>query len=111
MSILRALLSNILLKQIVAAQEHVSFPSVDGGVVYTDVYGQSERGVVLAHGGRFNKESWEKQARVFAVAGPWRDYEGVYGNAARLVISALSPEASRARPGTAVDTRDLGNVV
>lgn len=24
---------------------------------------------MLAHGGRFNKESWEKQARVFAAAG------------------------------------------
>jgi len=38
-------------------------------MVYADVYGKGERGVVLAHGGRFNKESWEKQARILASAG------------------------------------------
>jgi pimeloyl-ACP methyl ester carboxylesterase len=52
-----------------AAQEHVSFPTQDGGTVYADLYGKSERCVVLAHGGQFNKESWEKQARVLAAAG------------------------------------------
>jgi pimeloyl-ACP methyl ester carboxylesterase len=49
--------------------EHVSFPTQDGGIVSADLYGKGERGVVLAHGGRFNKESWEKQARVLAKAG------------------------------------------
>jgi pimeloyl-ACP methyl ester carboxylesterase len=38
-------------------------------MIYADVYGQGERGLVLAHGGRFNKESWSKQAREFAAAG------------------------------------------
>ena len=38
-------------------------------MVYADVYGAGERAVVLAHGGRFNKESWAKQARVLAAAG------------------------------------------
>jgi pimeloyl-ACP methyl ester carboxylesterase len=59
----------LLLARGVPAQETVSFPTEDGGVVYADVYGQGERAVVLAHGGRFNKESWEKQARVLAGAG------------------------------------------
>jgi pimeloyl-ACP methyl ester carboxylesterase len=49
--------------------ERVSFPTQDGGLVYADVYGRGSRGVVLAHGGRFNKESWEKQARTLAAAG------------------------------------------
>jgi len=49
--------------------ERVSFPTQDGGLVYADVYGKGSRGVVLAHGGRFNKESWEKQARTLAAAG------------------------------------------
>jgi pimeloyl-ACP methyl ester carboxylesterase len=40
-----------------------------GGLIYADLYGSGNRGVVLAHGGRFNKESWEKQARVLAAAG------------------------------------------
>src|SRR5580704_1837276 len=63
------LLATLLLAPIVAAQEHVSFPTVDGGVVYADIYGKGERGIVLAHGGRFDKESWEKQARTLESAG------------------------------------------
>ena len=47
----------------------VSFPTGDGGVVYADEYGSGERGLVLAHGGRFTKESWAKQAPVFVEAG------------------------------------------
>jgi len=69
MFMLRALLATLLLTQLAAAQEHVSFPTEDGGVVYADIYGKGERGVVLAHGGRFNKESWVKQALVLAKAG------------------------------------------
>lgn len=49
--------------------EQVSFPTEDGGLIYADRYGKGDRGVVLAHGGRFNKESWEKQARVLVKAG------------------------------------------
>jgi pimeloyl-ACP methyl ester carboxylesterase len=52
-----------------AAQEHVSFSTEDGGLVFGDLYGKGDRGVVLAHGGRFNKESWEKQARQLAASG------------------------------------------
>jgi pimeloyl-ACP methyl ester carboxylesterase len=52
-----------------AAQKTVSFPTEDGGLVYADVYGEGVRGVVLAHGGRFNKESWAQQARTLASAG------------------------------------------
>ena len=52
-----------------AAQKTVSFPAEDGGVVFADVYGEGGRAVVLAHGGRFNKESWEKQARTLAANG------------------------------------------
>jgi alpha/beta superfamily hydrolase len=51
------------------AQELVSFPTDDGGIVYADVYGCGERGVVLAHGGRFNKQSWAAQARTIANEG------------------------------------------
>jgi pimeloyl-ACP methyl ester carboxylesterase len=52
-----------------AAQKTVSFTTEDGGLVYADVYGEGDRGVVLAHGGRFNKESWDKQARTLTAAG------------------------------------------
>lgn len=53
----------------VAQLETVSFPTADGGVVYADLYGEGERAVVLAHGGRFTKESWAEQAPVLADAG------------------------------------------
>jgi pimeloyl-ACP methyl ester carboxylesterase len=33
------------------------------------VYGGEDRGVVLAHGGRFTKESWDEQAHIVAAAG------------------------------------------
>jgi pimeloyl-ACP methyl ester carboxylesterase len=49
-----------------AAQKSVSFPTEDGGLVYADIYGEGDRAVVLAHGGQFNKESWQKQARTLA---------------------------------------------
>lgn len=54
---------------IAGTQELVSFPTDDGGVVYADVYGSGDRGVVLAHGARFTKESWAEQAPVLAAAG------------------------------------------
>ena len=34
-----------------------------------DLYGSGNRAVLLAHGGRFNKDSWRKQAPIFARAG------------------------------------------
>jgi pimeloyl-ACP methyl ester carboxylesterase len=49
--------------------EHVSFPTEDNGVIYADLYGEGDRGVVLAHGGRFTKESWQPQAQSLAKAG------------------------------------------
>ena len=52
-----------------AASREVSFPAADGGVVWADLYGAGDRGVVLAHGVRFDKASWAKQAEVLAKAG------------------------------------------
>ena len=49
--------------------KHVSFATEDGATIYADVYGQGDRGVVLAHGGRFTKESWQPQAQRLARAG------------------------------------------
>jgi len=54
---------------IMIAQTTVSFATEDGGLVYADVYGSGERAVVLAHGGRWNKESWAEQAPVLVKAG------------------------------------------
>jgi hypothetical protein len=42
---LRALLATLLLTHFVAAEEHVSFPTEDGGVVYADIYGKANVGL------------------------------------------------------------------
>ncbi len=59
----------VVLQQLPQQPSEVSFPTQDGGVVYADVYGEGDRGVVLAHGGRFSKESWTAQAPALADAG------------------------------------------
>lgn len=41
----------------------------DSATLQALLYGQGPHGVVLAHGGRFNKESWDPQARVLAEHG------------------------------------------
>jgi len=58
----------IFLSAPAAAQTTVSFPTDDGGLIYADVYGDGDRAVVLAHGGQFNKESWQKQAQALVAA-------------------------------------------
>jgi hypothetical protein len=55
--------------QIVTAQKTISFATSDGGLIYADVCGTSDRAVILAHGGEFNKESWAKQAQILVAAG------------------------------------------
>lgn len=51
------------------AQELVAIPTPDGGTVQADLYGAGDRGVVLAHGGRFDRSSWAKQGQALADAG------------------------------------------
>src|SRR5690242_9434768 len=69
MRTLLAVILGLLFAAGAAAQKTVSFSTEDGGLIFADVYGEGDRAVVLAHGGRFNKESWEKQARILAAAG------------------------------------------
>ena len=49
--------------------EHLAFSTDDNARIYADMYGTGDRGVVLAHGGRFTKESWKPQAEQLARAG------------------------------------------
>src|ERR1041385_3317118 len=49
--------------------EHVSFATDDGALISADIYGNGDRGVVLAHGGRFTTESWNAQAEQLVAAG------------------------------------------
>jgi pimeloyl-ACP methyl ester carboxylesterase len=66
---LRVLPLAILVSKLACAQETITIPTQDGGNVCADLYGEGDRGVVLAHGGRFNKESWREQARTLVAAG------------------------------------------
>lgn len=55
---------------LVFGQRLVTFPVPGQSVkVQGDLYGSGTRAVVLAHGGRFHKESWKKQAETIANAG------------------------------------------
>jgi pimeloyl-ACP methyl ester carboxylesterase len=76
----RPLLFTLVLTRLVAAQQAIIFPTQDGGRICADLYGKSDRAVVLAHGGRFNKESWRDQAHTL-VSGGFRvlaiDFRGV----------------------------------
>src|SRR5450432_157364 len=62
-------LATLLSLQIATAPKTISIPTEDGGVVFADLYGHSDRAVVLAHGGQFDKESWAKQAQILSAAG------------------------------------------
>jgi pimeloyl-ACP methyl ester carboxylesterase len=69
MNTVRAAILAFMLAGPSAAQMPVSFPTSDGGLIHANQYGRGDRGVVLAHGGRFNKESWLQQALLLATAG------------------------------------------
>ncbi|MGH7338186.1 MAG: alpha/beta fold hydrolase, partial [Myxococcota bacterium] len=69
LALVAAAVGALALARAALAQELVSFPTEDGGVVSADLYGAGERGVVLAHGGRFDKGSWAKEAKALAAAG------------------------------------------
>jgi pimeloyl-ACP methyl ester carboxylesterase len=66
---LRALPLAFVLTAVASAQQTVSFATDDGGKLCADLYGQGSNAVVLAHGGRFNKESWREQALSLSSAG------------------------------------------
>ncbi len=67
--VLNVIAAALLLTIQTAGPEHVTFPTEDGGTIHADVYGRGDRAVVLVHGGRFNKESWAKQAPALVEAG------------------------------------------
>jgi alpha/beta superfamily hydrolase len=69
MPVLGVAIAAVVVAGVAEPPERVSFPTQDGGLIYADVYGKGGRGVVLAHGGRFTKESWQKQALALADAG------------------------------------------
>ena len=66
---LRILPFALALAIVAPAQQPVFFATDDGGQLCADLYGQGSHAVVLAHGGRFKKESWGDQALSLTSAG------------------------------------------
>jgi pimeloyl-ACP methyl ester carboxylesterase len=60
---LRNVILVLALSSLAAAQHRITISAEDGGLVCADLYGRGTRAVVLAHGGRFSKESWRDQAK------------------------------------------------
>jgi pimeloyl-ACP methyl ester carboxylesterase len=75
MPALRGVFLAIVMAGALVAQQSVSFATEDGGEIFANLYGsgvhdgRGVHGVVLAHGGRFNKESWRVQAEALAAGG------------------------------------------
>jgi|SRR5579859_6142063 len=68
------ILAAALLTAPLSAQRQISIPVADPSSgkttqIQADLYGRGPRALILAHGGRFNKDSWQKQAPAFARAG------------------------------------------
>ena|SRR5579862_6402784 len=59
----------LLLTEPVVASQTISLPTEDGGRLCGDLSGEGDRAVVLAHGGRFKKESWHDQVPPLVEAG------------------------------------------
>jgi pimeloyl-ACP methyl ester carboxylesterase len=89
-----ALIAAFSFSALAGAQQTVSFTTDDGAVIFADLYGTGERGVVLAHGGQFNKESWAPQANELVAAGfrvlaiDFRGYGKSHGPGDKDVMSA-----------------------
>jgi esterase/lipase len=95
----RALMVAGVLAGLTYGQKPVSFATRDGWTIHADLYGTSDRCVVLAHGGRFEKGSWEKQARTLAGAGFCALAIDLRGFGA----SKEGPESARADFGSPLD--------
>jgi pimeloyl-ACP methyl ester carboxylesterase len=89
----------LVLSGLASAQEHVSFPTQDGWVIHGDLYGSAGRGVVLVHGGRFEKSSWDKQARVLVNAG----FRALAIDLRGYGVSKQGPPAARSDYGSPLD--------
>jgi len=69
MCVLRTVPLVLAMATLASAQQTISFSAGDGGRVCADLYGHGARAVVLAHGGRFDKESWRVQANALVSEG------------------------------------------
>lgn len=67
--------------------------------IEADLYGRSTNWVILAHGGRFTKESWKKQAEILVAA-------GFSALAIRFRGDSPNPDGSPGSSGSAVENAE-----
>jgi pimeloyl-ACP methyl ester carboxylesterase len=94
-----ATIAVLVLAGLTSAQEHISFPTQDGWIIHGDLYGTGDRAIVLAHGGRFEKGSWEKQARVLVKAG----FRALAIDLRGFGLSKDGPQSARSDFGSPLD--------
>jgi pimeloyl-ACP methyl ester carboxylesterase len=99
MPIARALMAAVVLAGLTCAQSHVSFATRDGWTIHADLYGTGDRGVVLVHGGRFEKGSWENQAGALVKAG----FRALAIDLRGFGLSKEGPQSARADFGSPLD--------
>ena len=99
MPIVRALMAAVVLAGMTCAQSHVSFATQDGWTIHADLYGTGDRGVVLVHGGRFEKGSWENQAGALVKAG----FRALAIDLRGYGLSKEGPQSARADFGSPLD--------
>lgn len=99
MPVVRAIVVGVVLAAVACAQNLVSFSTLDGWTIYADLYGTGDRCVVLAHGGRFEKGSWEKQARALVNAG----FCALAIDLRGFGLSKEGPQAARSDFGSPLD--------
>lgn len=56
-------------QRVASAPLEISFPTSDGGLIFADAYGRGKHAVVLAHGGQYQRRSWNSQALELERAG------------------------------------------
>jgi dienelactone hydrolase len=99
MPVVRALISAVILAGIAVAQTPVTFTTADGWTIHADLYGTGDRAVVLVHGGRFEKSSWEPQARELVKAG----FRALAIDLRGYGLSRAGPQSARSDYGSPLD--------
>jgi pimeloyl-ACP methyl ester carboxylesterase len=80
-------------------QARITLQASDGWAIAADHYGSGPRGLVLVHGGRLTKESWEREARRFVATG----YHVLAPDLRGFGKSQVRPSASVSEEHTARD--------
>lgn len=94
----------LVIVQAPVSADPVSFPTSDGGRIFADQYGSGPETVILAHGGRYNKEVGSRKRRpsLLPAFTSWRSISAV-----TVARTALEKRISIPLRMTAISLRQL----